>query len=216
MRNEVNEVKRFVCITLVALLVPSGCGTPRQDGRNDYRTVGRDLRRDTERAQAENRRALDYIGKGNYEQAEKALKAALSADIMHGPAHNNLGKVYFHQRKYYLAAWEFQYASKIMPNQPEPRNNLGLVYEAVGRLDEAVTAYDQAKALEPDNPQFIGNLARSRIRRGERSAEVRQLLQDLVIRETRPNWTAWATEQLAIMPAPTASQPAPATSTTQR
>jgi hypothetical protein len=35
-----------------------------------------------------------------------------------GPAHNNLGIVYYRQKKYYLAAWEFQYAAKLMAYSP--------------------------------------------------------------------------------------------------
>ena len=44
------------------------------------------------------------------EKAEKLLKQALTADIGYGPAHNNLGKVYYHRQNFYLAAWEFEYA----------------------------------------------------------------------------------------------------------
>jgi Flp pilus assembly protein TadD len=124
---------------------------------------------------------------------------------MYGPAHNNLGKAYFHQDKLYLAAWEFQYAMKLMPNTPEPRNNLGLVFESAGKLDDAVASYDEAMRLEPDNVQFIGNLARARVRRGDRDDDLRELLDKLVMRETRPDWADWARGQLATMKA----KPAP-------
>jgi Flp pilus assembly protein TadD len=119
--------------------------------------------------------------------------------VMYGPGHNNLGKVYYHQSKLYLAAWEFQYAAKLMPNVPEPRNNLGLVFESAGKLDDAVGSYGEAMRLEPDNVQFIGNLARARVRRGDRDGEVRELLGKLVLRETRPRWAEWAREQLSAL-----------------
>ena len=176
--------------------------------------MGKDVRRDADRAQTENTRGVALMRKGDYEQAEKALKGALLADVMHGPAHNNLGKVYFHQHRYYLAAWEFQYASKLMPNQPEPRNNLGLVYEAVGKLDDAIKSYDQARTLDPDSAEFIGNLVRSRIRQGERSPEMRALLEELVLRETRADWSSWAREQLALIPSGTNKMATPATERT--
>ena len=38
---------------------------------------------------------------------------------------------------YYLAAWEFEFALKISPSTAEYHNNLGLVYEAADRLDDA-------------------------------------------------------------------------------
>ena len=188
-------------LILVAAFAIAGCASSDNSSKVNYETVARDPRRDTERAEAENARAKRLIAAGDYARAETALRAALSADVMHGPAHNNLGKVYYHERRYYLAAWEFQYASKLMPNQPEPRNNLGLVYEAVGKLKDAAACYTNAHELDPDNPQFIGNLARSRIRQGERSAELRTLLENLVLRETRRDWSQWAQEQTALMPA---------------
>ena len=98
-----------------------------------------------------------------------------------------------------------------MPHQPEPRNNLGLVFEAIGRLDEAAKWYDEAVALEPDNPEILGNLARTLIRNGRRDDRTRQVLSDLVLKDTRPDWVAWAREQMALIPSPQpqAANPAP-------
>ena len=130
------------------------------------------------------------MDKGDYDAAEAALKAVLTADVMFGPAHNNLGKVYFHKGELYLAAREFDYAMKLMPNQPEPANNLGLVFETRGRLDDAVSAYGKAAALEPDNVQIMGNWARARVarvRRGERDPDLVALLNKLVARRPARN-----------------------------
>lgn len=187
----------------LGLSIPGGSmilGCAGRGGAEDYSTVARDPRRDTERAVALNRRAVELLEAGRWQEAETALREALVADVTYGPAHNNLGKAYYHREKLYLAAWEFQYAAKLMPHQPEPRNNLGLVLEAAGKLDEAADVYDEAVDLEPDNIQFLGNLARVRLRRGDAGPEVRQLLEALVLRETRPEWLRWAREQLARLP----------------
>jgi Flp pilus assembly protein TadD len=196
-----NGVGRFHVIAWCAavLAFANGCASrPNQAAaKNGYETLGAEPHRRTDAAQLENARAVRLIDEGKFDQAESALKAALSADVMHGPAHNNLGKVYYHQGRLYLAAWEFQYAAKLMPHQPEPLNNLGLVFEAAGKLDDAVASYGKAMAFEPDNPQFIGNLARARVRRGEGDdAEVRDLLARLVMRDTRPEWVDWARRRL--------------------
>jgi len=187
---------------LLALLLVYGCqaGSPHQGA--DYETVGHDSSQQTELAQQENTRALVLIEQHQYPEAEALLKKALAADVTFGPAHNNLGKAYYHQSKFYLAAWEFQYAIKLMPYHPEPRNNLGLVFEAVGKLNDAVAVLYQALDLQPDNPQLIGNLARVRVRRGDRDYETRQLLSDLIMKDTRPDWVAWAREKLALMDPP--------------
>jgi Flp pilus assembly protein TadD len=182
---------------LMSLPLDWGCTAATRKEKAAYETVSRDPRRDLDAAERHNAEALRQIEQGDYMKAEAGLKSALAADVMYGPAHNNLGKVYYHQGKLYLAAWEFQYAAKLMPSIPEPRNNLGLVFESAGKLDDAVSSYDEAMRLGPDNVQFLGNLARARIRRGDRDKSVRDLLGDLVLRETRPDWVAWARNRLA-------------------
>ena len=193
--------RRQLLLLALAALPLGGCATARRPAARDYQTRQDDPRRDTALARQDNAKAADLIDAGDDAAAEKLLRDALTADIEFGPAHNNLGKVYFRQGKLYLAAWEFQYAAKLMPNQPEPRNNLGLVFEQVGKLDDAVKYYGQAMGMEPDNGQFIGNLARARVRRGDGGGEVRELLDKLVLRDDRPAWVAWARRRLALMPA---------------
>jgi Flp pilus assembly protein TadD len=200
-------IARAAIVATVAA-VGFGCASNKKTANQKagtYETVAAgDERGDSAKAEQHNAKAVGMLERGDLPGAEKELKDALAADVMCGPAHNNLGKVYFHQGKLYLAAWEFQYAMKLMPNTPEPRNNLGLVFESAGKLDDAVASYDEAMRLEPDNVQFIGNLARARVRRGDRDADVRELLDKLVMRETRPDWADWARGQLATMDAKTA------------
>lgn len=196
---------------LVSLLCVAGCTNSHAPKATDYETVAQYPTRNRSLAQQENALAVQLLADGDYEAAEKKIKNALTADVTYGPAHNNLGKVYYHQGRFYQAAWEFRYAIKLMPHQPEPINNLGLVFEAVGQLDSAVTQYDQARQLQPDNPQIIGNLARARYRNGDRSPELREILTDLIARDTRPAWVAWAREKLALLPSAKPShEPAPA------
>jgi tetratricopeptide (TPR) repeat protein len=126
------------------------------------------------------------------------LQKALVADVNYGPAHNNLGQLYFLQRKFYLAAWEFESATKLMPECPEPQNNLGLVFEEVGKFDEAINCYRTALSLQSNNPEIIGNLARTLVRQEQFDEETRGLLEGLVSMDTRPEWVAWAREQLAL------------------
>ncbi len=188
-----------VLLPLAALAsLTAGCGN-RASRLGSYETLAQDPGRDTRTASLDTDKAAARIDKAEYDAAEKILKAALTADPFYGPAHNNLGAVYYHQKKFYLAAWEFQYAAKLMPYSPEPRNNLGMVYEAVSRLDEAERWYNQALTLEPDNPVLIGNLARARVRSGQNDQRTYQLLQDLVLKDTRPDWASWARERLTLM-----------------
>src|SRR5262245_17450995 len=152
--------------------------------------------RDTELARKDNDQAFDLIRQGKYDQAQKLLKKAIAADVMFGPARNNLGLVYYHEGNLYQAAWEFQNAIKLMPYQPEPRNNLGLVLERAGKLTDATEAYDRARQREPDNPEYIGNLARAKVRRGDNDQETKDLLEEVVFKDSRPQWSNWAKENL--------------------
>lgn len=192
---------RLICRLLLALmsLAVAGCASRSASTApsGEYRTITAAPRRDLDAAIKANQQGLEQLAKGQTAKAIEAFQAALTADVTFGPAHNNLGTIYYGQRDYYKAAWEFEYAIKLMPGQPQPRNNLGLVYEAVGKLDEAVASYDEAMKLDADNPQYIGNAARARARRGDRTPELRDLLSRLIMHDTRPEWVAWARQTLA-------------------
>ncbi len=166
---------------------------------SSYRTATPTPIKDLEKAIKSNLEGITHLEKKQLDQAERLFKASLTFDVTYGPAHNNLGKVYYLQQKYYQAAWEFQYAANLMPNHPEPKNNLGLVLEAVGKLSEAIDAYAQAVRLEQDNPELIGNLARAHIKRGDRDAQTRGLLEELLLKDTRQDWRLWAQEYMVLL-----------------
>ncbi|MEM6506256.1 MAG: tetratricopeptide repeat protein [Planctomycetota bacterium] len=190
-------------LVLACLAGPMACssGTRQTDSeREGYRTIPAQLGRDTELAKALTAKAATALKEGRGEEAERLLRGALTEDVMYGPAHNNLGQLYYQQKRYYEAAWEFQYAIRLMPHQPIPRNNLGMVFEATGQLEEAIEQYGLAVAEEPDNPELLGNLARAHIRSGGRGPEVKEVLQQIVMKDTRPEWREWAERQLNLMP----------------
>lgn len=184
-------------LTLVAVAA-SGCASVFKQPGPKYTTVVADPNRDEATAIAKTEQAAKLFEKGKCERAEEALQEALVADVMYGPAHNNLGRLYYEQGKYYLAAWEFEYAIKTMPERPEAYNNLGQVYEAAERIDQAIEQYQKAHRMAPQNPEFLGNLARATLKKDERSPEARDLLSDLLLYDTRPTWTRWARETLAV------------------
>lgn len=148
-------------------------------------------------ARADNEKAFVLIEEGKYADAEALLRGALEADPNFGQARNNLGLVYYHLGNLYQAAWEFEQAAKLMPNRGEPHNNLGLVYERAGQLNRAIDAYTQARQYDLASTEFLANLARARVRRGDIDVDIRQLLEQLVLRETRSDWRDWARNTLA-------------------
>lgn len=192
----------------VAAAAVTGCCQP-QAPTVQYHTLPPQPGRDSERARQLDGESVALIRCGQLAEAERTLKAALEADLTYGPAHNNLGVVYLQSKRFYLAAWEFQYASQLMPHDPRPRNNLGLVFEAVGQLDKAAASYDEALALETDNPEFIGNLARIYARSGKDPEKLRQLLTELVFKDDRPDWVEWARQRLSLLGGPVPMPAAP-------
>lgn len=189
-----------LCVAIIVCLVLSltGCAVFRTDAEAaKYETVRVSLRHDTAEAIKHNVAGLKALEGGHLDKAEKHFQKALIADVDFGPAHNNLGELYYSQEKLYLAAWEFEYAIKLMPERPEPHNNLGLVYEDASRFADALREYETALATETAGIEPFANLTRVRIRRGERSTETAHMLHDLVLKDDRPEWREWAREQLA-------------------
>lgn len=189
---------------MLAIVPLCGCSSLRGDSQPGYSTVVADPERDEAKAAALTEQAAKLYRQGKIARAEQTLQDALIADVSYGPAHNNLGTIYYQQGKFYLAAWEFEYARKVMPDRPEYHNNLGMVYEAVERLDKAVECYVAAWRIAPRNAEIIGNLARTRLKSDPNAPEVRELLSELLLYDTRPEWTNWAREQLALARLPEA------------
>ena len=182
----------------LSIVLLGGCASLFSRHHGNYETIATDDVHDTQAASKANRQGADLLAKGKLDKAEVHFKKALAADVNFGPAHNNLGVLYYNRKEYYLAAWEFDYAAKLMKDQAEPHNNLGLVLESVGKLNQAIDAYELACIMQPENPQYLGNQARARIRRGKDDPRTKELLNDLIAVDTRPDWVCWAREMLAL------------------
>ena len=196
----------IICIGIALL---AGCNWPgaETDQAATYATTADDPNRDTQAAIAHNTEAMRLMKLEHYDQAERELKLALSADRFYGPAHNNLGSIYLRDANHYEAAWEFEYAAKLMPNKAEPVYNLGMVYEEIGDMDQAAAHYRQALELSPDNVEVLANLARIHRRQSRKDQETRLLLQQDSRRDRRPEWRNWAHQQLALIGHPTPEPP---------
>ena len=134
-------------------------------------------------------------------RAESILRAALSADLYCGPAHNNLGVVYLTMSppRLYEAASEFEFARKLMPGHPDPRVNLALALERAGKPDDAIAACRSALDARPGHLPAIQALARTQIKHRRATPAdpaTRALLEDLALRSD-PAWANWARVQLA-------------------
>ncbi len=191
---------RLLCLLLLLPIpVLSGCAAATKYERStDYFASYNEPVQGARKAGLLHKEGIIALEQGDLIKAERLLKQSLGIDNRFGPAHNTLGTVYFQQRNFYPAAWEFEYAQRMMPSRPEPANNLGLVYEQVQRLDDAMMSFEKAIEIEPTNAEYLGNWIRLKMKQGEHSDEVRGALQRLLEIEFRPDWAEWARRHLAM------------------
>ncbi len=190
-------ISRIGILLLFTLLSVGGCASDASKKGPNYETIKANPKRDPEAAAKLNEHGVTALAKGKFEKSEKLFKDALIKDVDYGPAHNNLGRLYFDQGKNYLAAWEFEYATKVMPKRGEPYNNLGMVMERVGKMEHAIEAYETANLMCPNHPEIVGNLARVYWCHDKDNLRTRELMEQLVFVDCRPDWVAWAKEQIA-------------------
>ena len=61
------------------------------------------------------------------------------------------------------AIFRWQHVLKIEPQNAKVHNNLGVAYEAVGKIDEAIKSYERATELEPENKFYRFNYRKCRM-----------------------------------------------------
>jgi Flp pilus assembly protein TadD len=183
-------------LPLVAIVGVVGCSVL---GPSDVDFIAAVDGGDRQKAERLHRRGVRFSKQGKPDKAEVAFHNALVADESYGPALNNIGRLYYEKGDLYSAAWSFERAMKSLPERPEPANNLGMTFEKAGRFDEAIQMYEIAWGLEQSNPEFLGNLVRTKLRRGDGDYSIFEELQELVFIETRPEWRVFAQQQLTML-----------------
>ncbi len=172
---------------ILALALIVAC---RSAGSGPYERPG-EGGRNTFQAQELNAEAADLIA-SEPEEAERLLRAALTADIFFGPAHNNLGVLHLKAGKLYEAAEEFEWARKLMPGHPDPRLNLALTLEQAGKTDQAIQTYKTALEVWPGHIGTVQALARLEVTSGRRSPELAGWLDEVALRGETERWREWA------------------------
>ena len=109
----------FLCTILMWSV--AGCSST---GHNTEIVSIVDARADRPAAVNTNGKGVEALRDGDMEQAEQLFTEAIRHDIAYAPAHNNLGALYLMTDRYYLAAWEFEYAAKLRDEITELRREL--------------------------------------------------------------------------------------------
>lgn len=182
----------WMAIAILPLAVES-CSSSNPTG--PYAPVSADDRDET-KAEKLTREAVE-VADENPEKSERLLREALTADLYHGPAHNDLGVLYFRQGKLYEAANEFEWARKLLPGSPDPRLNLALVLERAGQMKEAFAAYDSALEAAPEHVPTMQAYARLAVREGRRDEKTAAMIKKIALRGEDAAWREWAQKEVA-------------------
>jgi Tfp pilus assembly protein PilF len=185
------SLRTLACLAGLALVL--GCRT--QGASGPYEVPG-EADRATSVAERLNREAADLIER-DPAKAESLLRNALTKDLYFGPAHNNLGVVFLHQRKLYEAAHEFEWARKLLPGNPDPRVNLALTLERAGRLEEAFKTYETALEVAPEDLAAIEGLASLAVRTRRDEPRLMSWLEQIALVATDTSWSSWSRARIA-------------------
>ena len=192
-----------------------GAGTAGCHPQPQYQSgapVRGDVTRNTAAARADTARALKLIEDKKFAEAEPVLRRAIKLWIQPTARHTTatrpgllpVGKVV---RRGVGVSERHQTSSRpaAAAQQSRPRSGIKRCVQR-GR---AGLHRGRHLAGPAGAPKYAGNLARVRIRLGERDEETRRLLEIVIIADTRPEWVEWARSNLTRlrMPIPEESQP---------
>ena len=90
----------------------------------------------------------------------------------------------------------YQKAAALDPSYPTPQNDIGVLLEEEGRLQEAEQAYQQALTLDPNYLDPYANLAMLYERMGEKEKAIYYWMKRYQLGEASDQWTIRAEERL--------------------
>ena len=178
-------------LVLIGGIVGGGCAADR--GRGGYR-VEEELasrRQDQEASMQRAASAMQAYRDGDLERAREGLREAVRRSDRNVSAWNALGVVSLHLGEVGEAVGAFERASALAPGSFEPHFNLGTAMESIGRYGEAITAYEASLALSPGSLEVMENLARVYVRSGRQPDRALALIDEALVRESRPDWRGW-------------------------
>ena len=104
--------------------------------------------------------------------------AIISRDVTRTEAYNRFAIKAAEAQLWNEAVFRWKQVISIDPEDSKAHNNLGVAYEALGNIDEAIASYQRAAELKPNNKYYRLNYRRCRIhlrRSGGNDEEAPQL-----------------------------------------
>jgi len=121
--------------------------------------------------------ALAYLGKiynerGEYDRAVEVLNRAVAYDKENPEIFRQLSMAYRGRREFDKALEAAEKSTAAFDKDIDGRVLTGNIYFETGRYDEAIAAYREALATEPENPRVLYNLGSALMKKGDEFAAV--------------------------------------------
>lgn len=116
---------------------------------------------------------------GRYEEAIKNYQKSLEYNPFNSFALSNMANIFFYKNEVNLAIETYQKSIDIEPSA-HVFANMGTIYYLIGRFDKAVSFYNDAIKMQPDNYQYIVYLADSYRHLKEKNLLIQDLYNDAI------------------------------------
>lgn len=127
-------------------------------------------------ASAEYSLGLDFLGKGDLENARSAFERTLMLQPDHVDAHYSLARLFAEQEDWEIAVSRFRRVLELNPLFVQGYGELGQALMMLGRFDEAIKSLNALLDESPEDPVALTNLAVALRQTGE-SREARALFE---------------------------------------
>lgn len=189
--SENSAPKAALLVLALLAVVMTGCHDPRRAALMELQGELANRQMARQRSAELHTKAREALEAGDIRQARADLFMALEADERNAAAWMTLGRLEYEAENLTEAAQAFHRAARLAPTRYEPRFNLGSVLERAGRYDRAITEYESALKLAPDQVEVMENLARCYIKTRTKLPTARHLIGQALLVESRPDWVRW-------------------------
>ena len=141
------------CTSLALLAVAGGCSGPSSTGQ-EMRKIAH-ARFNRVGAAVSNDQAMQSLNAGQFQDALSHIDKVLGKFPDDASAHLLRGRIVLEMGRLEISMTEFQRAAELDPSCDECRYYEGVVYQRLGRDNEAEQAYAAALAIDPNNTHYL-------------------------------------------------------------